>query len=266
MARDPYSALPLEGPDETALGTAFITLVEPHPGHERAYNRWYEDDHFYSGAMVFPWWFAGRRWVATRALRDLRVADGAPLFEPLDAGCYLATYWITKGRHADQWRWLGATVSRLREEGRMFADRTHVHTAYYDLLGCRTTGPRELHALDHPFAGLVLDVVDAETGRSRGELERWLAEEHAPALLEAGTAALCVWFAPHPRPPAEELWFDTPEADPRRLLVLWFLAYDPRARWAGFDAGAYAGAGTLRLRAPFIPTAVGTDRYVDELR
>ena len=36
---------------EIALGSALFTLVEPHTGHEVAYNRWYERDHFYAGCM-----------------------------------------------------------------------------------------------------------------------------------------------------------------------------------------------------------------------
>ena len=28
------------------LGSMLLTLVEPHRGHEVAYNRWYERDHF----------------------------------------------------------------------------------------------------------------------------------------------------------------------------------------------------------------------------
>ena len=51
---------------------ALITMVQPHVGHERAYNRWYEDDHFYAGAMCMPWMMAGRRFVAARELQVLR--------------------------------------------------------------------------------------------------------------------------------------------------------------------------------------------------
>ena len=43
------------------LGTILFTLVEPHAGHEVAYNRWYERDHFYAGCMIGPWLFAGAR-------------------------------------------------------------------------------------------------------------------------------------------------------------------------------------------------------------
>ncbi len=62
-------------PYAAQIGSALITLVEPHVGHEADYNRWYEDDHFISGAMAFPWVFAGRRWVATRELQLLRYPD-----------------------------------------------------------------------------------------------------------------------------------------------------------------------------------------------
>ena len=42
---------------EVRLGSMLFTLVEPHRGHELAYNRWYERDHFYAGCMVGPWLF-----------------------------------------------------------------------------------------------------------------------------------------------------------------------------------------------------------------
>jgi len=74
-AESQYSILPREGPYPAAIGSALITMVEPHEGHEQAYNRWYEDDHFYAGAMAMPWMFAGRRFVATR--------DEVPRFQEL---------------------------------------------------------------------------------------------------------------------------------------------------------------------------------------
>ena len=57
-------------------GSMLFTLVDPSRGHEVAYNRWYERDHFYAGCMVGPWLFAGSRWVAPRRLKDLRLSDG----------------------------------------------------------------------------------------------------------------------------------------------------------------------------------------------
>ena len=75
-----------------ALGSVLVSLLEPERGREAAFHRWYERDHFYAGCMVVPWFFAGRRFVATRELKALRAprdprldGDGvAPLFEEVD--------------------------------------------------------------------------------------------------------------------------------------------------------------------------------------
>ncbi len=270
MAPQAYAQLAGTGGTRSALGSAFISLVEPHPGHERRYNRWYEDDHYYStGALAMPWWFAGRRWVATRELRALRAPADSPIADPVTDGCYLGTYWTTADHWDDQWAWLGVAVARLREEGRMFDDRTHIHTAFYDLCGAvraEPSGPTELHALDHPYAGLVLEVVDG-AGAGLGD---WLIQEHLPRRLVDARAGQCVVFAPRPWPEGE-LWFDNAEVPEGRRLVLWFLEEDPRTDWAarfGDEAELVetGGHGTLALVAPFVPTVPGTDRYVDELR
>ena len=55
-------------PEPIKLGTMLFTMVEPRKGHEVAYNRWYERDHFYAGCMIGAWQFAGRRFVATQRL------------------------------------------------------------------------------------------------------------------------------------------------------------------------------------------------------
>lgn len=264
-----YARLAAVGDTGSRLGSAFITLVEPHPGHEHAYNRWYEDDHFYSpGAMAMPWWFAGRRWVATQSLRELRAPARSSFADPVQAGCYLGTYWITAGHWRDQWAWLGAAARRLGGEDRMFAERTHVHTAFFDhLFTCaREGGPREIHALDHPYAGLVLEVLDGPRDRVR----RWLADEHVPRRVADPAVGQCVAFAPRAWP-ADELWFDAPAVVEDRVILLWFLRVDPRECWQGlFDdetAAVVRGcAGALSFVAPFVPTLPGTDRYVDELR
>lgn len=54
---DVYAQVAADQPDGVQLGGALISLVEPSPGYERAYNRYYEDDHFYAGAMAGPWVF-----------------------------------------------------------------------------------------------------------------------------------------------------------------------------------------------------------------
>lgn len=266
-----YGELPATGPNATALGTAFITLVEPHVGNEQAYNRWYEDDHFYSGAMSFPWWFAGRRWVATRELRDLRQPSSSPIVEPVDLGCYLGTYWVTAGRHDEQLRWLHGTVTRLAAEGRMFAERTHIHTSYYERVGARrvgSAGPMDIHALDYPYSGLVLEIVDARDGFSRQQLISDLLEDGLSGTLREGVVDLCIVMVPKEWPPSIERWFDHAPTPANRVALLWFTLTDPRQCWDRFDRGQrpLSAAAASTLVAGFIPTLPGTDTYVDQLR
>ena len=92
-------------------GSALFTLVDPSKGHEVAYNRWYERDHFYAGCMIGPWLFAGKRWVATRAMKDLRFPEGdTPVASPHDKGSYLATYWVLEDKHKEHFDWAGHQV------------------------------------------------------------------------------------------------------------------------------------------------------------
>ena len=109
-----------------ALGGALVTMVEPHRGHEVAYNRWYERDHFYAGCLVGPWLFAGRRWVATRDLKDLRFGEEPDLLGGVRRGSYLAIYWVVEGKHDEHFDWALDQVKWLHANGRMFEHRDHV--------------------------------------------------------------------------------------------------------------------------------------------
>ena len=40
--------------EPVTVGTAVIAYIEPHAGEARAFNRWYERDHFYAAAMAGP--------------------------------------------------------------------------------------------------------------------------------------------------------------------------------------------------------------------
>ena len=83
------------------VGRMLFTMVDPHRGHEVAYNRWYERDHFYCGCMVGSWWFAGKRWVAPRRLKDLRFPEHSEFADPVDAGSFLSIYWVHRD-HEDE--------------------------------------------------------------------------------------------------------------------------------------------------------------------
>lgn len=270
-----YAELAAVGPYGTHPGHALITMVEPHPGHEYAYNRWYEDDHYYAGAMAMPWMQAGRRWVATRDLQLLRYPEKSAIAQPVTAGCYLSTYWITAGRYDDHMRWTVAVNKRLNRDARVYHDRTHVLTAFQNheatVYRDGAAGPRDLHALDHPYAGLVLQVVEADTPEQRAPLLQWLRTRHLPERLAGSPAALVTVFSPTPLPGDRMTYVKQVEGVDTRLTLLWFLQTDPRECWnpgfTGLEAAVTeSGLGRVELVAPFIPTVPGTDQYVDRLR
>ncbi|GAA2542293.1 hypothetical protein GCM10010423_46320 [Streptomyces levis] len=270
-----YAELAAVGPYGTRPGHALITLVEPHPGHEYAYNRWYEDDHYYAGAMAMPWMYAGRRWVATRHLQLLRYPEKSAIAQPVTAGCYLSTYWITAGRYDDHMRWTVAINKRLNRDGRVYHDRTHVLTAFHDhettVYRDGAAGPRDVHALDHPYAGLVLQVVEADTPEQRPRLLEWLRTRHLPKRLTGSPAALVTVFRPTPLPGDRMTYVQQVEGVDTRLTLLWFLQTDPAECWDPYFTGldtavTESGLGRVELVAPFLPTIPGTDHYADRLR
>ena len=119
---------------EIRLGAALFTLVEPHQGHEVAYNRWYERDHFYAGCMVGPWLLrragAGCRTQRPQGSAARRVGR-RPLFGDDRLGSYLALYWTLKGRPRRAPTGRPGQVNWLHANGRMFAERDHIHTLLY---------------------------------------------------------------------------------------------------------------------------------------
>jgi hypothetical protein len=255
---------------EIALGSALFTLVEPHRGHEVDYHRWYERDHFYGGCMMGPWYFAGRRWVATRDLKNLRIGavdnpDGpGELFGDDQAGSFLALYWTIKGRFRENTDWATRQVHWLHRNNRMFAHRDHIHTLLYRYRGAEqrdTDGvPAEL-ALDHPFRGLGAVVVERKEGSG----------DTAPdtALEPDSPVALVLKFAGVPLPPDAPVTQPGTDGVGRRELQLWFADAEPHHWWPTVrnyaDSLRTSGEASVRWAAPFIPTIPGTDTYCDQL-
>jgi hypothetical protein len=274
----PYRELPGQGPYEARLGHALITMVDPYPGEERVYNRWYEDDHFIAGAMAMPWMFAGRRWVATRELQLMRYPQDSALAQPVTKGCYISIYWVTQGRMQDHLEWTTATNQRLIRDQRL-ANHLHrieqVYTSFQDHAGTvyrDEHGPRDVHALNYPYQGLVVQAVDAPDAAGRAALEQWLLRDHLSAVMRNSPAAICAVFRAQPFPEGALSFIrkSDPSRGGRRLTVLWFLEADPRSCWTGHfaregEAVARARHGRVELMAPFIPTLHGTDAYVDQL-
>lgn len=258
------------GPIDVAA--MLFTMVEPHPGHEVAYNRWYERDHFYAGCMIGPGNFAGRRWVAPRRYKELRhTGDGRVTDDPM-TGSYLALYWVLDGMVQEWNRWAYRQLKQLHADGRMFEHRDHVHTLLYtrDYGVYRDPDPVPAAlALDHPFKGLV--AVIGEASADRYELDAWFREEHLPHALRGSAAAMCLSFTPLP------LLVDAPgvpkdEGSDAKFVHLYFLDADPLDVWErdGFadiaSTMAATGLGRVDWAGPFIPTIPGTDTYTDQLR
>jgi len=262
------------------LGSLLFTLVEPNQGHEVAYHRWYERDHFYAGCLTGPHLFAGRRWVATKALKDLRTAAPEPasghasLFDGQPAlGSFLAVYWIEEGKHAEHLAWALERVMWLHQNGRMFAERDHIHTLMFHHRGAAWRDddgiPAEL-ALDHAFAGLGVTMLDAVGATSQDELLAWLEAEHLPGVLAEGPAALVVASAPEPLEDDAPVQQPDPGALERRVLLLWFLDEHPEEGWgpqlaSHQNAIARSGTAELAWSGAFLPTIPGEDTYADEL-
>lgn len=263
--------------DPIRIGTMLYTLVEPHRGHEVAYNRWYERDHFYAGCQIGAFNFAGARFVATAPMKALRLPvpkpDGPePLVADPQVGSYLGIYYVLDGHH-DEWnRWAVDQVNTLHAAGRMFEQRDHIHTGLYRFEWEHRREedgvPAEL-TLDHRFPGLVSVFLEA-VGTDVGPLADWCRRELLPGLSPGSPMASVLAFSPLP------LLADAPGDVPRsapeaeRLLLLCFLDEAPDGSWRRLFAGlgeavAATGRGRVRWAAPFVGTVPGTDTYTDQL-
>lgn len=255
------------------IGSMLLTLVEPHKGHEAAYNRWYERDHFYAGCMVGPWLFAGSRWVAPRELKNLRISDGrGEVANPVDMGSYVAIYWVHAGRDAEHWAWAGEQVHWLYANERGFAERSHVHTVLFDYLttAYRDEDPVPIQlALDHGYPGIAMIATERAPGVSEADFSAWTAKANA---LRGGSIANISTWRPQQR---NEITGNAPmnlgtgTGGPERTLQLAFLEGDTKQAWQ--EVAAYAAAindsdqGSICFAGPFYKTVVGTNKYVDQL-
>lgn len=254
------------------LGSMLFTLIEPHEGHERDYNRWYERDHFYAGCLVGEWNFAGGRFVATAALKRERLPAAPPLTGGDGSrGSFLSLYWIHDGHHDDWAAWGGRTVKQLHADDRMFPHRDHVHTKLYafDWALGRDPDPVPVElALDHPFRGLA--VLAGTATRPADEVDAWFRDTALPSALPGSGAALVARFSLLPMP-SDAPGVPSETADEGHFLHLYFLDGDPAEAYGGLLPGLVSeleaeGLAEVELAAPFHATVPGTDRYVDEIR
>lgn len=246
------------------LGGALVTIVEPHKGHEVAYNRWYERDHFYAGCMIGAWNISGARFVATKDLKALRYPADSPVIPDPTSGSYLALYWVLAGAFGKWMQWGSAQVKWLHDEERMFPERDHVHTLMYKFRTEYETSdgvPVEL-ALDHRSPYVVVVIGEPSEATSLDDVDAWFAAE--PML---GAVAAELTPVPLPADAAPGVQADSAE---NRFCQLWFVDDDLPVSWQDSFAPlgerfAAAGLGDLVLVAPFRATVPGTDTYTDQL-
>jgi len=254
------------------VGSMLYTQVDPEQGYEVDYNRWYERDHFYAGCMIGPWLFAGRRWVATRDLKDLRFPDDTPFVPEVRAGSYVAIYWLLDEHYEDHLEWATEQVNWLYANDRGYANRVHAHTGMYFHVArwYRDDDPVPLElALDKPeYTGMVSLTVQPEPGVDTDAVIAWF-DANLPAFLEGSPVAnVSAWKSAPLLDSAPAFVPRDPEAD-RRVLQLYHLEADPREGWDGFRewAAEIDGSGIMRTVwcGPWIPTIIGTDTYTDQL-
>ena len=243
---------------EIRLGSFLFTMIEPHPGHEVAYNRWYERDHFYAGCMIGPWLFSGARFVATADLKALRIGDEPDLFGE-HAGSTLSMYWVIDGKMEEHFDWGSRQVRWLHDNDRMYPHREHVHTNLYshrsavarDADGC----PIEL-ALEHRYQTVVAAWIERHD-------KTWPADPD----LAGGVTELVGRSHPAPMPEDAPLTQKTLQNTRNRQLTLWFA--DAPAPTVMAEVAAWgrsiADTGRLLWAGPFKPTIPGTDTYMDQL-
>jgi len=258
------------------VGSMLLTLVDPHQGFERAYNRWYERDHFYTGCMVGPWLFAGSRWVAPRPLKDVRWPQAEVVAKPFDAGSYVAIYWVEKGHHDEHFAdWARPQVRWIYEQGRGFSERRHIHTILFDHLGAVYRDPDPVPvelALDAAYDGLFVAWFDGRNGMEARTLHERARDGALPDLLAGGDIEIASSWTPSAGendPKNVPMDLGSPAGGPERLCQLFFVRGDVRDsidRVRAYTEHLEAeGLADTRLVAPFFRTKVGTDAYADDL-
>ena len=140
----------------------------------------------------------------------------------------------------------------------------------------RDPGPMQPHlALHAPFIGLLVEVVDAPAPGCSPTSRRGCSTSTFPRIQHVARG-----HGHRLHPGAVHAGPDRCPRGPRRrssrrrrdpLCLLWFLDRDPfvcvpDAFAAHHRALADSPLGELRFSGAFVPTVVGTDRYVDELR
>lgn len=258
---------------EIRLGGMLFALLSPEPGAERQFHRWYDRDHFYANCMAGAGFFAGRRWLATRAMRAERFPETSPVAANIRDGSSLATYWVLGERLEETIAWSVEQALRLHRQGRMDAPRRNIATGYHRYAGGAFRDedgvPAEL-ALDRGYPGAMAIMVDA--AGDGDAVTDWLRDDVLPGLIADTVVPMVLLFRPVPLPDHAPAHIARP--DPayfrQRVLLLAFFDITPPVDWDRVPRTveallAASGRGALVFAGHFIPTVPGTYQHVDTL-
>ena len=171
-------------------------------------------------------------------------------------------YCMLACRHDEVVDWAVNQVNWLARNDRMGAAREQVHAGFYhhrwEVLRDTDGVPKEL-ALDHPYQGCVMVMVDRAEDVEQARFDHWLRGEHLPGVLADSPAAMCLGLEPEPLPDDAPSYVRRPPGLERRTLHLYFLECDPRDCWQDVFAPqeraiADSGLGAVSFTAAFIPT------------
>ena len=121
--------------------------------------------------------------------QQVRYPADSAIAQPIEAGKYISIYWITEGQYENHLRFAVGTNHRLFADGRVFLDRDHTFTSFQRYLGPiyrDADGPRDIHSLNYPYGGLVVEVIDANDSEARDQLVEWLRREPRAGVGLAG--------------------------------------------------------------------------------
>jgi hypothetical protein len=207
----------------------------------------------------------------------------SPFAEPVDAGSYLAIYWVNGGQEEEWLEWSSKQVWWLYENGRGFAERTHAQTGIYDFKSSIASKDHAVSitlALNHRYPSMLVVVAEPADGSTSDELIAALDEGPLADLLASiGDARSSSWTVRR-RPGdggdkgSSPMPLGASGGSPDRVVQLIFSENAAPTRDAPGDWDAVrtyaaaietAGLGRVTFAAPFMPTDFGTDRYTDEL-
>ncbi len=126
------------------IGSVVFALIRPSPGRERAFNRWYERDHYYTAGTAAPGVFSAGRFI-----------------EPT-SGWHLALYFVLPGHDPARVAFATEQVQLSAADDRLFTDREHLHTWSCVVASAHggSDGVPLALALDHRYPGLRVSIVD----------------------------------------------------------------------------------------------------------